>query len=139
MLPIQGSPTTSHALDFSDADNDGIYTAELRVEIVSDSQKELNGNVEVSLNAVTVGSEKYYVNSAAHSATVFVVDDDAAIPELSIEGIATPIAESAGNVVFTIIASEAPGREVTVHYTPAEVGGGDFLTDAVASESSVGG
>ena len=78
-----GTLTTSHALDFSDADNDGIYTAELRVEIVSDSQKELNGNVEVSLNADTVGSEKYYVNSAAHSATVFVVDDDAAIPELS--------------------------------------------------------
>ena len=131
-----GTLTTSHALDFSDADNDGIYTAELRVEIVSDSQEELNGNLEVSLNVDTVGSEKYYVNSAARSATVFVVDDDAAIPELSLESISTPIAESAGNVVFTIIASEAPGREVTVHYTVAEIGDSDFLTDAVATTTS---
>ena len=133
-----GSPTTSHALNFSDPDNDGIFTAELQVEIVSDDIAEVNENIVVEIHSDTVGSEQYFVNASAHSATVFVVDDDAAIPELSIEGIATPIAESAGNVVFTIIASEAPGREVTVHYTPAEVGGGDFLTDAVASESSVG-
>ena len=133
-----GTRMTSHTLDFSDPDNDGIYTAELRVEIVSDDVEELNGNLEVSLNADTVGSEKYFVDSSANSATVFVVDDDAVIPELSFESMTTPIAESARNVVLTVIASEAPGREVTVHYTPAEVGDGNFLTDAVASESSAG-
>ena len=131
-----GSPTTSRALDFSDPDNDGIYTAELRVEIVSDKDKEVNGNLEVSLNADTVGTEKYFVNSSADSATVFVVDDDAVIPELSLESLSTPIGESAGEVVFTVLASEAPGRELTIYYTPAEVGSGDFLTKDVASETS---
>ena len=130
-----GTERTSPTLDFSDADGDGIYTAELRVEIASDSDPELNSELEVTLNADTVGSEKYFVGSTA-TASVFVIDDDAAIPELSLGSIADPIAENTGEVQFTIFASESPGREITVYYTPAEVGQGDFLTDRVATLTS---
>ena len=107
-----GTARTSHGLNFSDPDNDGVFTAELRVEIASDSQAELNGNLDVTLNADTVGSEKYYLGSTT-TASVFVVDDDAAIPELSLDSMSTPIAESAGSVEFTILASEDPGRDLT--------------------------
>ncbi len=130
-----GMKTTSHALDFSDADGDGIFTAELRIDIASDFTPELNEYLDVMLNADNVGSEKYYVGTTA-SATVFVVDDDAGIPELSLESITEPIAESARSVVFNILASVAPRRELTVKYTPSEVGGGDFFTDAVATATS---
>ena len=64
------------------------------------------------------------------------MDDDALIPELSFVSIPNPIAESAGRIEFTILADQDPGRDVVVNYTPAEVGGGDFLTNTVATESS---
>ena len=131
-----GAKRTSHTLDFSDADGNGIFTAELRVEIASDDVAEVNQNLVVVIHSDTVGSEKYFVKDNTASASVFVVDDDAAIPELSLESIPTLIAESQVDVVFTIIASEAPGRELTVYYTPTEVGDSDFLTDAVATKTS---
>ena len=131
-----GTMRDSNVLDFSDPNNDGIYTAELQVEIASDNVAELNQNLTVVLNPDMVGSEKYFVNSAANTASVFVVDDDAEIPELSLVDISDPIAESAGNAEFTILASVDPEREVTVHYTPSEVGAGDFLTDTVATSTS---
>ena len=134
-----GDKQTSNQLNFGDADGDNIFTAELRVEIDSDDIKETNQRLKVTLNADTASPAKYAVTGteSAKSATVFVVDDDALIPELSFVSISTPIAESAGNAEFTILADQDPGREIEVYYTPAEVGDGDFLTDAVASESSV--
>ena len=125
--------TSSHTLNFADADNDGIYTAELRVNIAHDEYAEVNQNLDVTLNPDTVGSEKYYVGTPA-SASIFVIDDDAAKPELSIEDVTNVVAESDLNVEFTIVASEDPERELTVYYTPAEVDTGDFLTDAVAAD-----
>ena len=47
---------------------------------------EVNQNLDVTLNPDTVGSEKYYVGTPA-SASIFVIDNDAAIPELSIEDV----------------------------------------------------
>ena len=124
---------SSHTLAFADADNDGIYTAELRVNIAYDIDAEENQNLEVTLNPDSVGSEKYFVGTPA-TASIFVIDNDAAIPELSIENVTDPVAESDLNVEFTIVASEDPERELTVYYTPAEVNTGDFLTDAVAAD-----
>ena len=133
-----GDKQTSNQLNFGDADGDNIYTAELRVEIVSDDIKEMNQNLKVTLNDDSASPAKYSVTEteSERSATVFVVDDDAPIPELSFASISTPIAESANTVEFTIVADQDPVRDIVVYYTPAEVGGGDFLTDAVAAESS---
>ena len=107
----------------------------MRVEIASDDQAELNSDLVVTLNPDTVGSEKYFVHATNNSATIFIVDDDAAIPELSVENISNPVAEGSGSIDFTILATADPERELTVYYTPSEVGQGDFLTDEVAVES----
>ena len=130
-----GTSIRSSALNFTDPDNDGIYTAELPLTILSDSSAEENGNVVVTLNADTPGSEKYYVGSPA-LAKVVVNDDDASIPVLSIVDITNSIAESQGEAVFTINADRDPGRSIKVRYTPAEVEQGDFLTDAMATPTT---
>ena len=126
-----GSRRQSDPLNFTDPDGDGIFTAPLRVQLAADMDPELNGFIVVELTTDTAGAESYYVSSD-NTASVFVADDDAAIPVLSLGNISTPIVESAGSVEFTIYASEYPGRELTVYYTPAEVGQGDFLTNRVA-------
>ena len=100
-----GTKQTSDPLVFGDTPVNGFYTAELQVPIVSDRLPELNSDLEVTINPDTVGSEKYFVHPTDFSATVFVRDDDAAIPELSIENVTNPVAESAGSVEFTIVAS----------------------------------
>ena len=130
-----GTSIRSSALNFTDPDNDGIYTAELPITILSDSSAEENGNVVVTLNTDTPGSEKYYVGSPA-SAKVVVNDDDASIPVLSIVDITNSITESQGEAVFTINADRDPGRSIKVRYTPAEVEQGDFLTDAMATPTT---
>ena len=69
------------------------------------------------------------------SASVLVVDNDSEIPELSIEDVTGLTAEGDGHVEFTVVADEDPRRPIDVYYTPAEVAGGDFLTDAVAKKT----
>ena len=111
------------------------YQALLPIDIVSDSKAEVNGKVTVTLNDDTHQIEKYYVKTP-NQAEVLVADDDAKIPELSVLENSTPVGETDGVAIFTIIASENPGRSVQVNYTPAEVSGGDFLTDLVAQASN---
>ena len=130
-----GVPVQSETLNFTDLDNDGIYTAELPINIESDTLAEENGTVMVTLNEDTFGAEKYFVGSPA-SASVVVNDDDAKIPELSIVDITDPIAESQGEVVFTIRADMNPGRKIWVRFTPAEVEQGNFLTNEVATPTT---
>ena len=113
---------------------DDNYQALLPIDIVSDRSAEVNGKVTVTLNDDTL-IPKYHVGTP-NQAEVLVADDDAEIPELSVLENSAPVSETAGTAVFTIIASGLPGRQIQVNYTPAEVGGGDFLTDAVAQASN---
>ena len=125
----------SRDLRFEYNATDGNYQALLPFDIVSDSNAEVNGKVTVTLNDDTKTIPAYYVETPSQ-AEVLVADDDAKIPELSVLENSTPVGETDGVAIFTIIASENPGRSVQVNYTPAEVSGGDFLTDLVAQASS---
>ena len=125
-----GTIRTSHALDFSDADGDGIYLAELRVEIVSDDVADTNENLEVIVNPDTVGSEKYFASSN-DTATVFVADDDDP-PAMSIS--VAPVTEgndtsTNAQMVFTVEIDEQSFEEISVNYTTTTTGTATSDTD----------
>ena len=129
-----GVRQTSSALTFSTSSP---YTATLPVQINDDDIAEINGSIKVTIEEKdTPTTSDYLVGvGAVATATIIIIDDDSAIPELSISGPTDPVFENAGSITLTITASLNPGRTLIVDYTPSDEIG-DFLASAIEVKQS---
>ena len=112
------------ALQFSDDDSDGIYTATIEIPVEQDDLSEANGNVTVTLNETivivnSVNTFSYTIGTPA-SAEVFVRDDD--IPQVSISRAVTPVSESDSSVTYTLTATPVPFQDIVIEVNISETG-----------------
>ena len=119
-----GQPDSS-LLTFEDDDVDGIYTADLPVNIAQDAIPEDNGEITVTLDTDSNPTTTYTLGNSI-VASIQISDDDASIPELTISGPVTALRENVGQVAFKVTANVNPQRSIELRYTPSETGG-DFL------------
>ena len=115
----------SQPLTFDDDDADGIYTAELAINIVQDLVPEVNGEIIVTLSPDSRPDIDYTLGETI-VASQQISDDDASIPELTLSGPTTVLRENVGLVSFKVSAMTDPQRPIELRYTPSE-SGGDFL------------
>ncbi len=115
-------------------------TTMLMIPIDDDEKAEENGSIKVTLAAADANSGDYTVPPGdSATATIIVIDDDSAVPVLTISGPTGPVFENVGQITFTLTASEDPGRSLVVYYTPSELdvtGVGNFLDDDIEKKQS---
>ena len=133
---LSSERTTSVELDF-----EGGTSAMLEVPIASDDQTESDGSISVTLedDQNRVGGQLVITYSVAadpnNRGTVAVTDDDS-LPMVSIVADNGETAENARTAQFMLTAIGLTNdTTLNINATPAEEGG-DFLTDAVASDTN---
>ena len=116
----------TRTLNFVHNSTDGNYQASLPIDIVSDSDAEVDDKVTVTLSNDS-SPISYYVGTP-NQAEVAVADDDSGFPLLTIGDLTTPVFED-NAVEFTITANEDPKRPLVIRYIPADVDG-DFILNS---------
>ena len=128
----EGIKTTDPKLSFTD--NNGMYTATIRVNLDDDSDIENTGMISVTLNVDPADPDTYTIASGAEArATASILDDDGP-PELTITAGADVFELTGAKAEFTITASFIPKNDLAVRYTPV---GEDFLVEAVKSGETI--
>ena len=95
----------------------GITTQSFNVQICGDTLNEPNETINLTLTNAQGGN---VVIGAQNTATITIIDDDAA-PTLSINNVSLPEGNAGTtNFVFTVTLSGASGQQATVAYTTAD-------------------
>ena len=132
--------STAQPITFTQADNSSPIIGTLSVSLDYDAIAEANETLKITLQSEPTSNVTYLVSDTNNVATIIVEDGDAKVPVLIVEPATAGTAENADAVEFKVTAfdnqaksnSIDPGRPITVHFTPAEVDTGDFLTNAIA-------
>ena len=128
----EGTKTTEPKLRFTD--NNGTFTATIRVNLVDDSHVENTGMISVVLNDDPADPDTYTIASdSTESAMATILDDDGP-PELTISAGADVFELTGAKADFIITASFKPKTDLAVRYTPV---GTDFLVEAVKSGETI--
>ena len=128
----EGTKTTEPKLRFTD--NNGMYTATIRVNLDDDSNVENTGMISVSLNDDPADPDTYTIASDATASAMATILDNDGPPELTITAGEDVFELTGAKADFIITASFKPKADLAVRYTPV---GTDFLTDTVVSGETI--
>ena len=105
---------SDYSVEFSDADNDNVYTGTLPVQLVNDNIGEVTGEIELQINAKT----QIYQLGATTTGIITVRDDEA--PELSITAGNSAFENDRAFADFNIVAEFSTNDFITLRYDLAE-------------------
>ena len=128
----EGTKTTEPKLRFTD--NNGTFTATIRVNLDDDSNVENTGMISVSLNDDPADPDTYTIASDATASAMATILDNDGPPELTITAGEDVFELTGAKADFIITASFKPKADLAVRYTPV---GTDFLTDTVVSGETI--
>ena len=122
------------AIDFVPSGSD--FIAVLAVPIHNDNVAEDTGEIQVELltgnsttdsYVVTTGTEETEIAKRIQKATIY--DDE--VPAISIADAGTYTERSDSTINFLLTALVSPNKSITIKYTIAETGSGNFIDDAL--------
>ena len=110
--------TSTNPIVFTDASGNGLWTGTLPVQTTAiDRVDEANGQIQVTLNAVTTGVDQYAINTTNNNHIGVVSVNDATVPVITIADASTTLAGD--NAVFTLTSDIEPlNKTITIAYIP---------------------